>query len=830
MRCALVVTPLSIVAALAGPLAAQCTTSWTPGNPLAGINGTVRAMASFDPTGTGTAVRIAVAGQFTLVGASFATNIAVFDVVAGTWQALGSGLSSTVFALAWMPNGDLIAGGELSSAGGVPVSDLARWDGTAWSSIGGVGGTGSVQALAVMPNADLVAGGSFTSIGGVPANNLARWNGTAWSSLGGGVNGHVTALHVMPNGDLVVAGTFVTAGSVAANCIARWNGATWSPLGLGILPPSPLAAAAVLSMAVAQNGDLIVGGLMTTAGGVPANRIASWNGATWSALGTGLDAAVKAVAVQANGDIVAAGDFTTAGGVPAQSIARWNGLIWSPMGPRVGRVSALTTLPGSGTLVASSAAVQPDVSYTSVASWSGSAWIPITGTGDIASVAAIATRGNRMTIGGAVFRVAGMVANRVAEWDGSSWNNLGGGTDGKVHAAAYLPNGDLVIGGAFTSAGATLASNIARWDGSAWHAFGVGTDGVVEVLAVSPGGQLFAAGRYSSIDGVPVNRLAKWNGVTWAGLGNPIWAVSDMAFAANGDLIAVGSIALPSAPTAIGIARWNGTAWSPMPGLGSYGRAVAIGPNGDVHVGVASVMSSTIRRWDGAAWSDFGSALLGELHALEILPNGDVVTAGYFTTAVGVPPDNIARWNGAAWTPFGAGADSSIDALAQLPDGSLAVGGRFASAGGVPAVGFTRLVSSCAPAAVAFGSGCSSSAGPVVLGATTLPWIGSTFRAVTTGVPASAVALAVSGFATASVPLASLLPQGVPGCLLLVTPDLLDASLPVAGSAVSTLAIPGSAALIGQTLHHQVVPVELGAAAITAVTSSNGLTLTIGSF
>ena len=44
-------------------------------------------------------------------------------------------------------------------------------------------------------------------------------------------------------------------------------------------------------------------------------------------------------------------------------------------------------------------------------------------------------------------------------------------------------------------------------------------------------------------------------------------------------------------------------------------------------------------------------------------------------------------------------------------------------------------------------------------------------------------------------------------------------------------AIPDSVALGGQILHMQVVPVELDASGhIAAVTSSNALTLTIGSF
>jgi hypothetical protein len=80
------------------------------------------------------------------------------------------------------------------------------------------------------------------------------------------------------------------------------------------------------------------------------------------------------------------------------------------------------------------------------------------------------------------------------------------------------------------------------------------------------------------------------------------------------------------------------------------------------------------------------------------------------------------------------------------------------------------------------------------------------------------------------VPLSSILPQGVAGCTLLVSPDLLDLLLPTAGSAPASFAIPNTVVLAGQIVHQQVVPVELGALGITALTSTNRLTLTIGTF
>src|SRR5690606_15242555 len=75
-----------------------------------------------------------------------------------------------------------------------------------------------------------------------------------------------------------------------------------------------------------HNGDLIAGGVFTTAGGTTAHRIARWDGSSWSALsrpsGPGVNDAVRALTVL-DGDLVAAGSFTSAGGLPSTRIGRY---------------------------------------------------------------------------------------------------------------------------------------------------------------------------------------------------------------------------------------------------------------------------------------------------------------------------------------------------------------------------------------------------------------------------------------------------------------------------------------------------------------------------
>src|SRR5437762_13624901 len=127
-----------------------------------------------------------------------ATNIARWD--GSTWSALGVGIGyydnfifPSVNALAWH-NGQLYVGGAFTNAGTTAVTNLARWDGSAWSQVGG-GVAGEASIFTGVPVStlqflgdELDVGGHFTTVGdNVPALNVARWDGNAWSALGSGL-------------------------------------------------------------------------------------------------------------------------------------------------------------------------------------------------------------------------------------------------------------------------------------------------------------------------------------------------------------------------------------------------------------------------------------------------------------------------------------------------------------------------------------------------------------------------------------------------------------------------------------------------------------------
>ena len=319
---------------------ARCTAQWfaVPGGPTGG-NTTVRALASFDD---GSGLALYAGGSFGInTGLGEALRVAKWN--GHVWNPLGSGVDSNVDTLAVFDDGTgpaLYAGGQFRNAGSVPVDRIAKWDGSSWSPLGS-GLNGRVLSLAVFDDGSgpaLYACGEFFLAGGTQANRIAKWDGATWSPLGSGLSGSPNSLVVFDDGTgpaLYAAGEFFTAGGLSVNRIAKWDGVSWSSLGEG------LTGSTVRDLEVFDDGNgpaLYAGGAFVTAGGQPANRVAKWDGVSWSPLGAGLAGGTgpgaEALKVFDDGSGLAlyvAGQFTSAGGVAASRIARWDGSAWSAL-------------------------------------------------------------------------------------------------------------------------------------------------------------------------------------------------------------------------------------------------------------------------------------------------------------------------------------------------------------------------------------------------------------------------------------------------------------------------------------------------------------------
>ncbi|MCW5757427.1 MAG: hypothetical protein KIT54_09345 [Phycisphaeraceae bacterium] len=306
----------------------------------AGLGAAGSSVHAFVMHDDGSGPAIYVGGTFTQAGGGPGNYIARWD--GSQWSSLGSGTNNTVLALASVDHGSgpvLYAGGLFTQAGGQPANRIARWNGSAWETVAG-GACSNVRAMAVIgPN--LIIGDDFTHVGGsgcfggVDANHIARFNGTAWSTLGNGTNGSVYSLLVQANESgttLFAGGGFTVAGSVSANRVARWNGSVWSRVGAGF-DGGIVQSLALLDLGLDGNPIAIALGSFTHSGGRTVNHIARWDGQSWRGLRHGSHGAVgvnpggTALSVTdfgGNGEsITVGGFFTQAGGQTAARIARW---------------------------------------------------------------------------------------------------------------------------------------------------------------------------------------------------------------------------------------------------------------------------------------------------------------------------------------------------------------------------------------------------------------------------------------------------------------------------------------------------------------------------
>ncbi|MFN0137913.1 MAG: immunoglobulin domain-containing protein [Phycisphaerae bacterium] len=230
----------------------------------------------------------------------------------------------------------------------------------------------------------------------------------------------------------------------------------------------PFASGTWVRALAVNNGSLIVAGTFSTIGSATAENIATYDGANFAAIGTGIGSPAIANEVVNDIEVVgssiyAVGEFATAGGNAARRVTVWDGSTWSSLGSG----------PNNG--------------------------IP-SGT-----VNAVEVIGTRVYVAGS-FSTAGTTGSvgNIAFWDGAAWQKLGpSGTNGTISALTEF-NGELIVSGIFNLSGGVAVSNVARFDGTTWHAMGSGSFAGLTVHD----GVLFG-GR-----GDPFG-VQRWNGSAW---------------------------------------------------------------------------------------------------------------------------------------------------------------------------------------------------------------------------------------------------------------------------------------------------------------------------
>jgi hypothetical protein len=239
----------------------------------------------------------------------------------------------------------LLLGGSFPGIAGVQSQAAIGFDGRAWRPQGdrrGLGVAGSMDRIGVGgASCELWGTGLFSHLAGEPSRaRVVRFTGRGWVAIRDAIpsDAFCPGFAVSPAGDVALGCIVFPAEGDAIGRVYRVRRGALVQVGAD-QPP-------VQAVAYDARGALWI------AGGGATGFVARLDGDRFTAVPGEFDAPVSQLDVVAPRDVIAGGSFTSVGGVAASRIARWNGAAWSPLGTGLpGAPSAIAH--GGGTIYAS---------------------------------------------------------------------------------------------------------------------------------------------------------------------------------------------------------------------------------------------------------------------------------------------------------------------------------------------------------------------------------------------------------------------------------------------------------------------------------------------
>lgn len=339
-----------------------------------------------------------------------------------------------------------------------------------------------VWATCLQPDGKILVGGNFTSYNGIPINRLVRLNsdGSIDPSFqpGTGPSWDVRSIVLQPDGKIIIAGWFTSYNGVSRNGVARLNsdGSLDPSFNTGTGP-----SADCYSVAIQNDGKIILGGSFTIFNGTARNRVVRLN--TDGTIDntfvncTGVASIVNSIAVQADGKILLGGEFTTAYrcGLPSITVDRLirlnpDGTYDSGFSPPVLNNSVFIIT------------VQPD---------------------------------GKILVGG---QFTGAIKRLLANGISDAFPVAGGvgpiGNSG-INSILIQPDGKIVLSGSFSTFNNISRNNIVRvnTDGTIDPSFnpGAGANQTIYASSLQPDGRIIIGGNFTTYDNIGRNRIARIN-------------------------------------------------------------------------------------------------------------------------------------------------------------------------------------------------------------------------------------------------------------------------------------------------------------------------------
>lgn len=282
--------------------------------------------------------RILIGGTFTSYNGTSRNRIARLNIdgsLDSTFN-IGTGFNNNVLALLLITDNKILAGGSFTSYNSIARNYMAclNPDGSL-SSPSTDGANGPIYKIIQQQNGKILIGGNFTSYNGITINRIARLNinGDLDNTFnpGTGANNAIRTIILQPDGKILIGGDFTSFNGIARNHIARIN--IDGSIDPSFNPGTGANNNRVYSIALQQNGKILISGDFTSYNGTTINRIARLNtdGSIDDFFNPGIGAAypnstpqIKTVAVQTDGKILIGGFFKTYNGLATNSMVRLN--------------------------------------------------------------------------------------------------------------------------------------------------------------------------------------------------------------------------------------------------------------------------------------------------------------------------------------------------------------------------------------------------------------------------------------------------------------------------------------------------------------------------
>ena len=542
-----------------------------------------------------------------------------------------------------------------------------------------------VLAIAVLPDGKAIIGGQFTNVGGTPKAFIARLNsdGSLDPSFPPTRSTAVTTVVLQPDGKILFSDQL---------SIRRLNSdgspdSGWSVAGLaGGFNGNPQ----LQSVAVQADGKILIAGEFDEVNASPRGNVARLHsdGSLDAGFNPAANEAVHSVAVLPDGKIVIGGNFTTVGGAAHVGVARLNGdgSVDSAFHPDFANVRSVAVQANGKILLAGFGVTRLNSDGSSDSGFE----VTDSFFGVIYSVALQAD--GKILLGGDYFFGGDFAAPNVKRLnsDGSLDTAFSGYIDDVVDCVAIQADGKILLGGKFANVNGTPRNNIAR----------LHNDNAPQSLSAPDATkvQWMRGGAAPEVRQVTFD-ISSDAGASWTPLGAGTrirggWQLGGLSLPPNGSLRARGSTTAGIYNGSAGLIQQvedfgpaGGVAATYDPNVtGSAVHGMALQPDGKTIIGgdfahISGVARNHLARLnaDGSLDTGFAPVVDQRVYAAAVQADGKILIGGIFATVGSTTRNGIARLHsdGTLDTAFDPNPDGFVTCLLIQPDGKVVLGGSF---------------------------------------------------------------------------------------------------------------------------------------------------------